>query len=508
VNDFEDSKYHRLVESAPDAMLLVTGDGTIDFVNAQTERLFGHSRQELLGQSIEVLVPASSRAAHPRYREGFQTDPHARAMGEGKTLRACRKDGSEFLADISLAPVPTDAGLMTGVAVRDVTQQRQLEAHVQGVQRVEAIGRLAGGVAHDFNNMLTVIFNFGRFVLETLDPKGPAASDMQEVLNAAERARSLTEKLLTFSRQRAIDPHRIDLNQTITSIERMLRRLLGENIDYSTRLQEGLWPIWADPAAIEQVLVNLAVNARDAMPVGGKFIIETDNVVLDERYGQARATEVAPGEYVVIAVTDSGHGMDVETQGRIFEPFFTTKDEGQGTGLGLSTSYGIVKQAGGYIWVYSEVGRGTTFKVYLPRSLGELKRAPVSLHPASLRGVESVLVAEDDEQVRALTVRTLRRLGYTVFAASTGKAALEFVEGDQAPLHLLLSDVIMTDLTGKDLADQVMALRPELKVLYMSGYSGSVIAHQGVLDEGVSLLQKPFTPDQLARRVRRLLDGA
>jgi PAS domain S-box-containing protein len=505
--DAEDTRYRQLVEAAPDAILLVTREGIIDLVNAQTEHLFGYTRDELLGQPVEVLMPLASRATHPQQRATFRADPRPRAMGQGRRLRGRRKDGSEFFADISLAPVFTDGGRMTGVVVRDVTQQRMLEERVEVVQRVEAIGRLAGGVAHDFNNMLTVIFNFGRFVLETLDATSAAASDMQELLNAAERARGLTEKLLTFSRQRTIEPRRVDLNQTVTSIDRMLRRLLGADIDYCTRLRSELWLTWVDPGAIEQVIVNLALNARHAMPGGGKLTVETDNVELDERSARGHATEAPGGDYVVIAVTDSGHGMDAETKARIFEPFFTTKAEGSGTGLGLATSYGIVKQAGGYIWVYSEVGHGTTFKLYLPRAVGEAEPLPASEHPATLHGTEMVLVAEDEEQVRALTVRALRRLGYTVLAAGTGSEALELVQHHGGSLHLLLTDVIMPGLNGKELALRASTLQPRLRVLYMSGYTSNVVVHHGVLDAGVSLLQKPFTPDQLARKVRQVLDG-
>jgi PAS domain S-box-containing protein len=506
VNHLADSKHRLLVESAPDAMLLVTRQGIIDFVNQQTARLFGYAPEELTGRPVELLVPSSIRAEHPRLRQAFQSAPRSRAMGQGKTLRACRKDGSEFLADISLAPVATDAGLMTSVVVRDVTDQRRLEERVQALQRIEAVGRLAGGIAHDFNNLLTAIFNFGAFVLETLDPSSPAAADQREVLSAAERARNLTAQLLAFSRKRIVEPQSLNLNRTVDSIDRMLRRVLGENIDYSTRLHEGLWSAWVDPGAIEQVIVNLALNARDAMPSGGKLTIETDNAILDERNGLERETEVPAGEYVVIAVTDSGHGMDTATLARIFEPFFTTKSEGQGTGLGLSTSYGIVRQAGGYIWVNSEVGRGATFKVYLPRTLAEPEPPRASSRPCALEGTETILLAEDDGQVRALTLRTLTRLGYTVLETKTGAEALAVCESHPRPIHLLLTDVIMPDLTGKALAERVVLRRSGLEVLYMSGYTSDVIVPHGVLDEHVALLQKPFTPDQLARAVRRALD--
>jgi two-component system cell cycle sensor histidine kinase/response regulator CckA len=387
----------------------------------------------------------------------------------------------------------------------DLTERRRLEAQLQQAQKMEAVGRLAGGVAHDFNNLLTVIFSFGNFVLDELLPEDPVYHDMQEVLKAAKRAEALTSQLLAFSRRKPVSPKVLNINTLVSDMDRMLRRVVGEDVDVSTRLSDQLWNVRIDPGSLEQVVVNLAVNARDAMLDGGRLTIETGNTIISDDYGQRHGAEIPAGDYVLLAMSDDGMGMDEATQAKIFEPFFTTKGAGKGTGLGLSTCYGIVKQAGGYIWVYSEIGKGTTFKIYLPRVVEETDRAPIVRQLESLRGTETILVAEDDDQVRKLAARALTRLGYRVLEAANGSAAL--IAGETPDeIHLLLTDVVMPEMSGKQLVEKLAPTRPTMKVLYMSGYTANAIMHRGVLDPGTHMLQKPFAPDTLARKVRELLD--
>jgi hypothetical protein len=389
----------------------------------------------------------------------------------------------------------------------DLSDRRRLESQFRHAQKMEAIGRLAGGVAHDFNNLITVMFSFGNFVLDELREGDPVYEDMQEVLKAAKKAEILTAQLLAFSRRKPISPKVLNINTLVEDMDRMMRRLVGEDVDVATTLRPELWNVRIDPGSLEQVLVNLAVNARDAMPEGGRLTIETDNATLDEQYERDHGMTVPAGDYVMVAVSDDGVGMDEAQQRRIFEPFFTTKDVGKGTGLGLSTCYGIVKQAGGYVWVYSEVGKGTTFKVYLPRvanAVDEVAAPPLS---ESLVGTETILVAEDEDQVRKLAVRALTGMGYQTIEASNGSEALLKCETFTEPIDLLLTDVVMPGMGGRQLAETLMALRPGLKVLYMSGYTPNAIVHHGVLEAETHVLQKPFTPMTLARKIRETLDG-
>jgi PAS domain S-box-containing protein len=390
----------------------------------------------------------------------------------------------------------------------DLTEPKHLESQLREAQKMEAVGRLAGGVAHDFNNLLTVIFSFGSFVLEQLRPGEPVYRDIEEILKAAQRAESLTGQLLAFSRHKTVAPRVVGLNQVISEIDRMIRRLLGADIDFRTQLSEDLWNVRIDPDVFEQVLVNLAINARDAMPEGGKLTIESQNAQLDESYHQIHGTDIPAGEYVVVSLSDTGSGMDAATQARIFEPFFTTKEPGKGTGLGLSTCYGIVRQAGGYIWVYSELGKGTTFKIYLPRCAAEASVDVEAPPAATLHGSETILVAEDNEQVRQLIVRALARYGYRVMEAADGEQAMRRCATSRQPIDLLLTDLVMPGLSGKELAERVVATRPDIRVLFTSGYSANAIAHRGELAPGAQMLHKPFTPDALVRRVREALDAS
>jgi len=382
---------------------------------------------------------------------------------------------------------------------------RKSEEQLRHSQKMEAVGRLSGGIAHDFNNLLSVILGYSNFLLDAdLDPgqRGYA----EEIRRAGERAADLTRQLLAFSRQQVLEPRVVDLNRLISQMDKMIRRLVGEDIDVTSHPMPGLGWVKVDPGQIEQVVMNLVVNARDAMPDGGKISIETANVDIDETY-VADHPEATPGPHVMLAVSDTGEGMDKLTQARIFEPFFTTKERGKGTGLGLSTVFGIVRQSGGTIYVYSEVGRGTSFKVYLPRTAETVETVAAAPKVAYARGTETILLVEDDQQVRVLVRGALKRLGYTVIEAPSPGEAIIRCEQHTGKLHLLLTDVVMPGMNGRRLAERLVGIRPGLKVLYMSGYTGNVIVHHGVLDAGVAFLPKPITPEALARKVREILDG-
>ena len=388
-------------------------------------------------------------------------------------------------------------------------QRTRLEEQLLQVQKMEAVGRLAGGVAHDFNNHLTAITGFSELLLSELDEHDPKREDVEEIQRAAERSASLTQQLLAFSRKQVIQPQVLDLNDVIANMQNMLRRLIGEDIELVTILAPNLGQVRGDLGQIEQIIMNLVVNARDAMLYGGKLVIETAHTELNAEHA-SEYPDIIPGSYTVLTVSDNGVGMDDETKSHLFEPFFTTKERGQGTGLGLATVYGIVKQSGGYIVPYSELGLGTTFKVFLPRVTQVAETVPERSDAIpSLQGSETILLAEDHDQARRLAKRALGRQGYTVLEARDAGEALMFCDQHQGPIHLMITDVIMPGgMSGLELAAQVAVSRPEMKVLYMSGYTDSPAIHDGVLEQGVGFLQKPFSPDEMVRRVRRVLDGS
>ena len=390
----------------------------------------------------------------------------------------------------------------------DETALRDLEGQFLQAQKMEAIGQLTGGIAHDFNNLLSAILGYADFALSTLGGDHPVSDDLLMIRKAGERAAALTRQLLVFSRRQVMQPVVLDVNLTVRELEKMLRRLIGENIDFATVLSEGLGKVKADAGQLEQVIVNLAVNARDAMPEGGRFAIETSDVDLGPNYARENLN-VKPGPYVAISISDSGCGMDAATKARIFEPFFTTKPEGKGTGLGLSTVYGIVKQSGGNVTVYSELGKGTTFKVYLPRIDRETARVTATpvLNPP-LAGVETVLLVEDDDGVRNLTKRILSNRGYTVLESRTGDGAIRVSECHEHPIHLLLTDIVVPGVKGTEVAEAIQRERPDIRVMYMSGYTGTAALFQGPVGRRAVFVQKPFTPDALCRQVRRALDTA
>jgi len=399
----------------------------------------------------------------------------------------------------------------TSIAIENVQSQSALvrtELQLQHAQKMEAVGRLAGGVAHDFNNVLSVILSYATMIKDDLSPGEPLYADIDEIKIAGERAAELTRQLLAFSRQQALETKVLDLDQVVGGMEKMLRRLLGADIELTLLPATQLWKVRADPGQVEQVVMNLAVNARDAMPQGGKLTIEVKNAELDEEYAGAHH-EVRPGCYVMLAVSDSGAGMDRATLARIFEPFFTTKEKGKGTGLGLATVFGIVKQSGGHVWVYSEPGEGSSFKVYLPRVDGQAASSVTEVPVArETRGTETVLLVDDDDQVRAVARGILRRLGYVVLEASNGGEALLIAEQHPAKIHLLLTDVVLPRMSGRQIAERIAGMRPGIEVLFMSGYTDDAVLQHGILESGVAYLQKPLTPSSLGRKVRQVLDGA
>src|SRR5579871_6430999 len=420
-----------------------------------------------------------------------------------------RKDGLAIVVRVSGRSVLNGPQKTFELFAEDVTERRALEQQLRQSQKMEAVGRLAGGIAHDFNNLLMVISGYSEFLLERLGNQPELRSPAQEIASASERASSLTRQLLAFSRKQMLAPKIVDLNTIVTENLKLLTRVIGEDIDLVMEPETSLWPVRADSGQIEQVIMNLAVNARDAMPSGGKLTIQTSNVNLDEEYARFHAP-LRPGDYVMLALTDTGAGMDTETQSHIFEPFFTTKGP-KGTGLGLSTVYGIIKQSGGYIWVQSEVGKGTTFNIFLPRvaAIGETAAAqvPVEAEPRPVEpGTETVLLVEDEANLRYLARQFLEKQGYNVIEAADGAVAMQIAVAHEGVIHLLLTDVIMPGMNGRELAQRISEIRPNVKVLYMSGYTENVVGHDGTLDAGVRLLQKPFNLRDLKSKVREVLD--
>ncbi|HWN12144.1 MAG TPA: PAS domain S-box protein [Pyrinomonadaceae bacterium] len=493
------------VEQTGDSIMITDSDGFIEYVNPAFERITGFSKKEAVGQNPRVIKSGKNDPAI--YRDLWDTITRG-DVWVGQLINR-KKDGTEFTERVTISGVRDKSGTIVNyIAVKqDISDVRQLEEQLRQSQKLEAIGILAGGIAHDFNNLLTVILGYGDLTLKRLNEEDPLHRNISEANKAAARAAGLTRQLLAFSRKQVLQPRILTLNAVVSELEKMLRRLIGEDIGFRTVLDPELGSVRADPGQIEQIIMNLAVNARDAMPKGGKLTIETKNVYLDEDYAKKHIA-VVPGSYVMLAVSDTGMGMDEPTQARIFEPFFTTKESGKGTGLGLSTVYGIVKQSGGNIWVYSEVGRGTTFKIYLPRvdeGAQEVERSAET--DGAMQGSETVLVAEDEEAVRALARQVLEIYGYHVLEAANGGAALLICERHKEPIDLLITDVVMPEMSGRELADRLAQLRPDMKVLFMSGYTDNAIVHQGVLDEGANFIQKPFPTEALARKVRNVLDA-
>ena len=497
-----EAAYSDLVKQAPLGIYRSTPSGRFVSANPALARILGYASTD----EVLALDMARDVYADPDERRRLvEQDTYTNQVYEELEATWKKQDGTRIRVQLSVRASRDAAGRVEfyEAFVRDITSQRQLEAQLAQSQKMEAIGRLAGGVAHDFNNLLTVILSYSELLLEDLPAKSADRDDVTQIQKAAQGASELTRQLLAFSRQQVLEPKVVDLNAAVSGIEKLLGRVLREDVKLRCVLAPDTGTIKVDPGQLEQVLMNLAVNARDAMPDGGLLTIETANVDLDAAYLEGHPM-AKPGSYVMLAVTDTGVGMDAATQARIFEPFFTTKEIGKGTGLGLATVQGIVQQSGGFIWVYSEPDHGTVFKIYLPRVDEPVSQAE-SVVGEDLRGTETVLVAEDMPAVRAVTRQMLARYGYTVLEAADGVAALEVAAGFNGPIHLLLTDVVMPDLNGRDLAAQLQALRPDMKVVYMSGYTDDAVVRHGILEEGIAYLQKPFTPASLARKVRLAL---
>ncbi len=498
--------FRSLVTNAPYGICRCDAAGKILDVNPAFVELLGHvSAEDLIGQHIFGLYSDNDQWF------GLADFLRSSAPFKGLTAEWKRKNGTTTVVRVSGRSVPNgrEGSVVFELFAEDVTERRALEQQLRQSQKMEAVGRLAGGIAHDFNNLLMVISGYSEFLLERLGDEPRLRGPAQEIASAAERASSLTRQLLAFSRKQMLAPRIVDLNTVATENLKMLTRMIGEDIDLVMVPATNLWSVRADAGQIEQVIMNLAVNARDAMPSGGKLTIETSNVALDEDYTRLHAP-LRPGDYVMVAISDTGAGMDAETQSHIFEPFFTTKGT-KGTGLGLSTVYGIIKQSGGYIWVYSEMGRGTTFKIYLPRvaSTGETAAqvaAPVEIQKVE-PGTETILLVEDEANLRYLARQYLEKQGYKVIEAADGAVAMQIAVAHDKVIHLLLTDVIMPGLNGRELAQRISEIRPNVKILYMSGYTENVIGHNGMLDAGVRLLQKPFNLRDLRSKVREVLDA-
>ncbi|MEO6119772.1 MAG: ATP-binding protein [Terriglobales bacterium] len=500
-----DLRFRTMVQSAVYGIYRSSPDDHFIEVNPALVTMLAYdSAEEVLALKISRDVYAASEertALIHKYAHSGRV--------EGIEVKWKRKDGKYITVRLSgLAILDTEEQpRFFEMIAEDVTERRALEDQLRQSQKMEAIGRLAGGVAHDFNNLLTVIKGYSELMLDELKDADPMRAEVEEIKKAADRAATLTRQLLAFSRQQVLAPKVIDLNAVVSNMDKLLTRLLGEDIGLYTVLEASLGRVKADPGQIEQVVMNLVVNARDAMPRGGKLTVETSNADLDDSYAREHVGARA-GSYVMLAVSDNGTGMTPEVRQRIFEPFFTTKELGKGTGLGLSTVYGIVKQSEGYIWVYSEPGQGTSFKVYLPRVDSPVEVVtPRAGRKPTFTGSETVLLVEDEDGVRALVRQVLHKHGYTVLEARHGGEALLHCERHVGPIQLLLTDVVLEQMGGPELARRLSGIRPDMRVLYISGYTDDAIIHHGVLTEGTAFLQKPFTTEALARKIRQVLDN-
>jgi two-component system cell cycle sensor histidine kinase/response regulator CckA len=502
-----EARFHALVANSSDAVLLLDERGTVTYASDSTARVLGWKPEEIVGGAgLRVHVHPDDLPGVGEGRAKCVEQPGTPIRGEA---RIKHKDGTYRVVEVVLNSMLEDPDVRAVVVnFRDVTETRALEQQFLQAQKMEAIGQLAGGIAHDFNNMLSAILGFAGIVASELPPADPLVADVKEIITAAERASTLTRQLLAFSRKQILAPKVLDLSVHIRQLERMLQRLLGEDVELVMSLAPHIGLVKVDPAQIEQVVLNLVINARDAVAAveQGRITLETANVFLDGEYARSHRDVVA-GAFVMLCVSDNGAGMEKHVRERIFEPFFTTKGVGVGTGLGLATVFGIVKQSGGHIWLYSEPGQGTTFKVYLPQTdaTGEPAVARAA-NPAPVRGSETILLVEDEAGVRSFAKRALQRAGYVVLDAANGGEALLTVEQHVGPIHLLLTDVVMPRMSGRALAERLLVLRPELKVVYMSGYTENTIVHHGVLDDGTDFIPKPIALDVLTSRVREVLD--
>ena len=525
-----EQRFRRVFDAAPDAMIAVAADGSIVMANAQAVQLFGYPAGELIGQPVEMLVPEEARAEMAAQRAAYFADPQSQAIDTALRMSGQRRDGRRFPAEITLNNLPVDNGILVTAAIRDVTERLALEAErerlraiaeqerverrLQQSQRLESLGQLVGGVAHDFNNLLNVIQGYTDFTAEEIgrrvqaDPQlAPVLEDIGQVQAAAQQAARLTSQLLTFARHEVRRPEVIDLNEAVRGAGQLLRRTLGEHIDLVIDAEPALWRVKADRGQVEQVLVNLAVNARDAMPGGGRLTIDTGNTEVDESYAFPRP-ELVPGMYVRLRVSDTGTGMDRATVERVFEPFFSTKPKGRGTGLGLATVYGIVTSAGGSIEIYSELGLGTTVSVLLPvtdEDTPHIAAASAAARDVETGHGETILVVEDEASLRELTSRILTRNGYQVCVVASGSEAVHQASDPDQPIDLLLTNVVMPEMLGNEVAARVGELRPGIPALFMSGYAQPILDTHGIPSPCYDILEKPFTEAALLTRVRSAL---
>ncbi|MEA2714033.1 MAG: two-component system, cell cycle sensor histidine kinase and response regulator CckA [Gemmatimonadales bacterium] len=490
--------YRKVIEASFDA-IDITEEGVVREANQGFAEMFGYTLDEVKGRPmLDFVADESVEAVRQRKIDGIEGSYE---------LVGKRKDGTRILLEATAKSHRIAGRPVRLTALRDVTEKRQLEEQFRQAQKMEAVGRLAGGVAHDFNNQLTVITSCTELLLMDTEERDPRRDNLEEIRKAAQGAAALTRQLLAFSRQQVVEPKLVTIEEVVASAEKMLKRLIGEDVELVAVLSEAPATVKIDPSQLEQVIMNLAVNARDAMPDGGKLTLETSAVELGEYYARTHWPAI-PGRFALLAVSDTGIGMTDQTRARIFEPFFTTKELGKGTGLGLATVYGIVKQSGGFIWVYSEPGQGATFRIYLPRVDEPPMASPPVASTASLLGTETILLTEDAPALRGMARQILERYGYTVLEAPDGKEALALARSVPGPIHLLLTDVVMPGMSGRELAERFTGHRSEMKVLYMSGYTDDAVVRHGVLRPGIAYLQKPFTPESLAHKVREVLDSA
>jgi len=505
--------FRSIIENALDVVFILDTNGAFRYASPSISELMGYTSEELIGKdSFKYIDPQDLAEFLEVFEEGIQKPGNTTKL----EFRIRHRDGLSRNIEViirSLLHIPAVQGIV--INARDITNRKKAEEEMSTLQeqfrrsqKMEAIGRLAGGIAHDFNNFLTVIKGYSQLSLHELKEENPLKGNLEEINRASEKAADLTRQLLSFSRSQMMEMKVIDLNTLLKNLNKMLHRVVGEDVELITFLADDLGRIKVDPGQIEQVIMNIVVNAKDAMPSGGKLAIETANVELDETYVRSHIG-VKPGHHVMLLVSDTGMGMGSEVKKKIFEPFFTTKEKDKGTGLGLSTVYGIVKQSGGDIWVYSEPGYGTTFKIYFPRvdepqDIDEVKEKEVE--EGLPHGDETILVVEDNEEVRKVTARILRMQGYRVLEASNEEEAFPICNQHDSPIHLMVTDIVMPKMHGPELAERLSSLYPEMKVIYMSGYVEDVISHQGILEKGMEYIQKPFTVNDLARKVREALD--
>jgi PAS domain S-box-containing protein len=532
------SSHTALLELVPDAFVGIGASGEIVLANAQTEALLGYRREQLIGQPVRILIPEGFADAHRSQRAAHFSDPGTRPIRVGLEVAGRRRDGSQFSAEISLSSIEIDGQVLATATIRDISERiavvrgkerlkaevekERLEAEVEKerllnelhhARRLESLGELAGGIAHDFNNLLAVIINYAAFVAENLDAAEPGSdeekrhvmrTDVEQISLAAQRAAHLTHQLLAFARREVVQPEIVDVNAVVTDVEQLLKSTLGEHIELRSVLAPDLRSVLIDPGRLEQILVNLAVNARDAMPDGGTLTIHTANLDVDEDYTAHRA-ELSPGPYVDLRVSDNGKGMTREVAERAFDPFFTTKPAGQGTGLGLATIYGIVEQAGGRTQIRSESGIGTTATVLLPATDGTPSRTGRPIGAAQLRGEATILLVEDEDALREVTRRILAGTGYRVLTAANGDEALAAAAEQAEPIDLLLTDVVMPQMHGPQLAERIQRVRPSIGVMFMSGFAQPILESGGHLDAGVTLIEKPFSGPALLAKVSQVL---